>query len=201
MNIKAKTNLKKNIVNFFGAFGYLSCAMQWLWAIALNFILIKALASLISPTPNRPIINKAPVVANSSPDIFVIVFGIIITVTIVLLTIYILIKIPSTIVKTSKNVVHKTAENITPIVLQVQHKKDSKRNRIKLSFRIILFIKAMLVVIPLIFSFTSQFTEKQMIDFHISIQLGLWLAGFSVIFFAFQYILANLLLVKKQDLW
>jgi hypothetical protein len=104
------------------------------------------------------------------------------------------------IIKTSKKIVHGVAGNVTPLLLKIQHKKDTKKYHIKLTARLILVIKAMVIVIPIILTFTSQFIEKQSIDFFIAMYVSLWLACFSLIFFVIQYSLANILSVKRQEL-
>jgi len=126
---------------------------------------------------------------------------VVVTIIMVALTIYILIKIPSTIVRTSKNIVHKTAEDATPLILRIQHKKDNKSNHLKLTPRLVLFMKIIILIAPVVLSFTSQFIDKQVIDFYIAMYASLWLACVSVIFFVFQYILASLFAIKRQDLW
>jgi len=118
-----------------------------------------------------------------------------------LITMYIIVKIPSTIVKTTKKALHNTAENVTPLVLRIQHKKDTKKNHINLTPRLVLILKIILIIAPLILSFTSKFVDKQMFDFYIAMLISLWLACASIVFFAFQYILAVILSTKRQDLW
>lgn len=199
MGIRTKTNLKTNVANFFGAFGYFSCSLQWFWVILLYSSFITGLALYMSQGAENNVVESPVVVGQGSALAMIIL--VVTTIIIVALTVYILIKIPSTIVKTGKNIVHKTAEDVTPLILHIQHKKDNKRNHLKLTPRIILSMKIMLIAIPVILSFTSQFIDKQIIDFYIAMYASLWLACFSVIFFVFQYILASLFAIKRQDLW
>jgi hypothetical protein len=124
----------------------------------------------------------------------------VITVFMIGLSLYIIIKIPSTLIKASKKVVQTATENATPLLLHAQNKKDTKKNRIKLTPLLTMIMKIILVFIPVIFSFMSQYLEKQTIDFYIAIFVGILLACFSLLFFVFQYLIAELLMVKKQDI-
>jgi len=200
MNIKIKYNFKRNVVNFFGAFGYIFCSLQWLWATALNFSLIMAFVSFISPNPSNHAVKSTESLSLGSNPL-VIIISIAVTIIMALITMYIIVKIPSTIVKTTKKALHNTAENVTPLVLRIQHKKDTKKNHISLTPRLVLIFKIILITAPLILSFTSKFVDKQMFDFYIAMFISLWLACASIVFFAFQYILAVILSTKRQDLW
>jgi len=200
MNIKIKYNFKKNVVNFFGAFGYIFCSLQWLWTAALNFSLIMAFVTLISPSPSNHVVKSTESLSSGSNPL-VIIISIAVTITMALITMYIIIKIPSTIVKTTKKALHNTAENVTPLVLRIQHKKDTKKNHISLTPRLVLIFKIILITAPLILSFTSKFVDKQIFDFYIAMFISLWLACASIAFFAFQYFLTVTLSIKRQDLW
>ena len=199
MRIRTKTNFKKNVANFFGAFGYFFCSLQWFWVILLYSSFITGLALYMSQGAGNNVVESPAVVEQSS--VLSMIILVVITIIMVALTMYILIKIPSTIVRTSKNIVHKTAEDATPLILRIQHKKDNKSNHLKLTPRLVLFMKIILLIAPVVLAFTSQFIDKQVIDFYIAMYASLWLACVSVIFFVFQYILASLFAIKRQDLW
>lgn len=151
--------------------------MQWFWVILLYFSLIKSFA--LSTIPNASIGSQVvqPVIldpdtvtaASSGPDMFFIIIAAAITVLILAVTIYAIVKMPSTISKVSKNVVRGTAENVTPILLQIQHKKDTKKNHIKLTPLLVLIIKLLLIIIPIGLTFVSLFIPEQLVDFNISL--------------------------------
>lgn len=195
-----KSNYKKNAANFFGAVGYLFCSFQWLWVMLLYFSLIKAFALFITPSSDSNVIKSTELI-NSNSNTLPIIIVAVITIIMVAFTIYIIVKIPSTIIKTSKKIVHEVAEKVTPAILRLQNRKDTKKNHIKLSSGLILILKIVLITVPIILSFMSQFIEKQMIDFYIVMYISLWLGVFSLIFFVSQYFIARLLLITKQNLW
>ena len=200
MDIKTNTNFKIQFTNFFGGFGYFFCSLQWFWAVILYFSFLKEVGLTISTSSDSQIVKPA-VVVDSGPNVLAIIIMVVITIIMTALTIYIIIKIPSIIVKTSKKFVHQTAENVTPLVLQIQHKKDTNRIHIKLSAQLIIVMKVLLIIIPLIMSYLSQFIDNTFFDFNISMYVSLWLACFCLVFFVFQYALAGLLAIKRQDLW
>jgi len=189
------------MANSFGAVGYLFSSIQWLWVILLYSSLIIWLAKYLSPA-NTNQISKPVGTANSlSSSVPMIIITAVVTFIMIVLTLYIIIKIPSTLVKASKRVVQGAAEGATPIVLQAQNKKETKRNLIKLTPVIIFIMKLILIIIPVILAFTSQFIEKQVFNFFISMYVAVLLACFSLLFFVFQYLAAGLMSVKKQDIW
>lgn len=143
------------------------------------------------PTVNIDLTSSVPMIIMTA----------VITFVMVALTLYILIKIPSTLIKSSKKVVRTAAEGAAPLVLQVQNKKVTTRSRLKLTPFLIIIMKLILIFLPLILAFASQFIEKQIFDFFISIYIGVLLACFSLLFFVFQYMIAEIMLVKRQDIW
>lgn len=183
-----------------GGAGYFFISLQWFWVILLYSSLITGLAKTMSPEPTSHVVESTPVV-NLSSSIPMIIITVVITFIMAALTMYILIKIPSTLMKASKKVVHSAAENATPLVLQAQNKKDTKRNYLKLTPLLVVIMKIILVITPVILTFSSQFLEKQTLNFYLAMYVSLWLFGFSTIFFVLQYILASFLSVKKQELW
>jgi len=199
MTETSNNTFKKHVVNFFGGLGYFFCSIQWLWGVLLYSSWIEKLIILMNSGIDNPVVKSTPAI-DSGPNIFLIIIGAIITMTMIGLTIYILIKMPSTIAKTSQNFVHKAAETSTHIVLQIQHKKETKKNRIKLTPRLIFILKIILVILPIILAITSQFVEKQMLDYHIAIYASVWLAIISTVLFTFQFVLASVLSITKTDI-
>jgi hypothetical protein len=205
VNKKNKNNIKTKFSNAFGVLGYLFCFLQWLWIVLLYFELIMNLALFVSPNQpqDTPVVSIAPPIATEvSPfaDVFMIVLSIIVVVIMLVLTVYFLFKIPTTIVKTSKKIIFEAAEKAVPLVLQAQHKKETKKNRIKLTPRLVLIFKAILTMAPLVLTFLSQFVENKSISFDIAMIVGIWLAAICVVNFILQYVCGRLLKLRLQDL-
>jgi len=202
VNNASKTNIRLKIVNFFGSVGYLACVFQWLWAILLYFSLIEGYAKSI--TPASEVHNTSPVsspINISSPDILQVLVVLAITVVMVAITIYIIIKMPSIVSNTSRKIVHQAADNIAPVVMQAQKKPFSKRNQQKLSSKIIIFLKVLLVFAPVIASIFSKLLDKQIMEFYLVMIVTFWLASFSIVFFSAQYLFSWLFKVRNQDVW
>jgi hypothetical protein len=125
----------------------------------------------------------------------------VVVIVMVAITIYALISVPKSIIKTSNKMVHKTADTVTPLVIKAQHKQDTKTLRMKISSRLTFAIKVLLVLIPIALTAASGLLVDQPIDHSIAMIAGYGLASFSVVFFAVQYGLAKLLRVKLLELW
>jgi hypothetical protein len=200
MKQRAEQNVKKNIANSFGSFGYLLCFLQWLWVSVLYFSVIQSISSLLTPHSGQQV-EQSPGLTFSLPNSSeMIILGVVTTI-MVAIAVYALIKIPMDIVKNGNKFVHKTAETMTPVVIKAQHKKDTKKFHAKMSSKLTLAIKLLLVIIPLVFTAASGWLEKQPIDYSIVMILGSGLACFSLVFFTIQYVLAGLFRVKMSDLW
>ena len=195
------TKFKSNLVNFFGSLGYLSCAMQWIWVVILYSSVLRTVALYFShAASDAHVIKSSPADTSASPSALLLFFGVIVAVTMILLTIYVLVKIPSTITKTGKKVVGETAEHVAPFVLRVQHKKITEKNRKKLAPLLIVIIKLLLITISIALSLASMFLDKPVFALSIIVYSSLFLAGLSFVFFAFQYILAYFLSINNQDI-
>jgi hypothetical protein len=200
MNQRTELSVKKGIINAFGSFGYLFCFLQWFWAIILYLSVIQTITLFISPSSGKQIEQSSGFTFTLPGPLGMVILAVVVTL-MVIITIYALISIPRNIVKTSNNLVHKTAETIAPLVIKARHKKDTKRFRITITSRLTLVIKVLLILIPLMLTTMSILLEEQPIDYSIAKIVGYGLAGFSVAAFAIQYLLAGLLRVKMSDLW
>lgn len=194
-----KINFSEKFANFFGALGYLSCSLQWLWIIVLYFSWVKALVVIVSPANNQIVKTPAPVVFE--PNIALTMLAGVIFVAMIALTIYFIYKIPATIINTGKKSLQRAASGVAPIVLQAQHKKETKKNLIKLTPKITIILKLMIIITPLILTFASYLVEKQMIEYSVALFAGIWLACSSILFFGIQYFIAGFLSVKPKNLW
>jgi len=199
MKQKEKTNIKKSTVNFVGSIGYLFCFLQLFWVVMLYFSVIQSIP--LAPPETDKQIEQFPGFTLTLPDpIEATIVGIVVVVMIVL-TLYILVKIPMSIAKTSNAVVHSAAEAMTPVVIKAQHKKDIKKFRVKITTRLILAIKVLLVIVPIVLTAASGLLEQQSIDYSIAMIIGGGLACLSAAIFIVQYMMASILRVKPLDLW
>lgn len=206
MSKGTKTNLKKNIVNFFGALGYLLCSLQWLFVVVVysNFIKELLVADRTVVEQHVPQPSPLAVSVHTDSNLALIILIAVIVVGVVALSAYLLIKIPKTIVTTSTKVVHVAAEHAAPVVLRMQHVQEReqtpKRLRRVTSY-LIATLKVLFIAAPLILAFCGQFTSNQALNFTMTMYGSIALAGATTLFFILQFVLARILRVPRQDLW
>lgn len=200
MRQKPERSIKRTISNAFGALGYLFGALQWFWAVMLYFSVVQPFILFISSRDSGAA-SQAPSFTFTLPGPVQAAIIIIVVVVMIALTIYMLIKIPMNIVKTSNKAVHKTTATMVPMVIKAQHKKDTPKARVKMASKLVIAVKALLVTIPVVLTVASGLLGKQSIDYSIAVIIGCGLACFSVAFFAVQYAAAGLFRIKLSDLW
>jgi hypothetical protein len=199
MKPSASRNLKRSTANFFGAFGYLFCCLQWFWAIMLYFSIFKSVSTFLGADTSQHVEQTVTPVAAPPSALQLVILAVIVAI-MVGITIYALVKIPIGIVKTGNRVVHETAKTMAPVVVKAQHKPVTKKARRRITTRLTIVIKLLLVAIPIAATAASGLLDKQPIDYAIAIILGCGLAGFAAISFGLQYALAGLLRVKLSEL-
>ncbi|MDX2775816.1 hypothetical protein PV379_00400 [Streptomyces caniscabiei] len=196
----ASRNIKRNLANTFGAVGYLFCLLQWFWAVLLYFSFIQsAISFTLLPNESQPV--AAPHPTMTLPSQLEIAILIIMTVVIVVTTIYVLVKMPATIARTGSKIVHQTTNTIAPVIIKAQHKKDTQKNRTKLEPKLMAAVKAGLILIPILLGLSSGLIKELPIEYSIAIIISIGLGGVSMSFFLFQYVTARFLRVKVSDLW
>lgn len=192
--------MKKSLTNFFGTLGYIACVAQWLWALTLYSNVLLPFLHSVTPAPKSTpvIIHHAASATNMVSMVALFVIGSIITIGIIALCIWLIIKTPSTITKTASKVVHETAETIAPIVLHVQHKKDTVINHKKTTSTIRLVVKLLFIIIPFVAAILSQLTSKPLFNGTVIVCSGLVFAGISLLFFGIQHLLQIALKTDKK---
>jgi len=196
----ASRTIKRNIANTFGAVGYLFCLLQWFWAVLLYFSFIQSVISFtLSSNESQPAVVSHPTIA--LPSQLEAGILVIMTVVIVVMTMYVLIKMPAMIARTGSKIVHQTTNTIAPVIIKAQHKKDTQKNRTKLAPKLMAVVKAGLILIPVLLGIFSGLIKELPIEYSIAIFISIGLGGVSVSFFLFQYIAARLLRVTMSELW
>lgn len=159
------------------------------------------LVSKPAPVSENP--PPPPVVIDLASNPVLMIIAIIITFVFTILALYMFIRIPKTLVKTSKQIVHETAETVAPVVMRMQHVGEPERHPVKLKRTksiIIIIVKILLIVIPFMLILYSGLARQTSLDIGLSSMIGVWLAGLSTFFFVIQYSLAKLLSLKQQDI-
>ncbi len=203
MSKNSANKFKKHIVALFGALAYLMCSLQWLFAVAIYANPIKDLLSSNTPV-KEPVIQAPTVPVEVTGSVPLTVLAAIVTVGIIALSIYVFIRIPKTIATTGRKVVHEVAEQTVPIVLRVQHVQKSEQSPKKvrsIKYRLVVVVKALLIVIPVILVLCSQFMDKQALDFTVAMYVSLAFAGLTILLFIVQFALARILRVPRNNVW
>lgn len=200
MKPKSGGDVKRAVANTFGSLGYLFCFLQWFWAIMLYFSVIQSVTLFISPNADKKVEQTSNLTFTLPGPLEVIILVTVVAI-MVAITIYALLTMPRSIVRTSHKIVNRTAETMVPVVMKAQHKHDTKKFRAVITSRLALAIKVLLIVLPIALTTTSGLLEKQSIDYTIAMVAGGGLASLSILFFAIQYLLAGLLRVRVSDLW
>lgn len=197
-----KKDRRRKTVNFFGAVAYLSVVMQWVLALALFLPFIGNL-SLLNPEP-LPDTPETVVVAPAEPsDPTLITFIGIAGIVLIMLgiTAYVMARIPVTLARTGRKVVHESSSVITRATIKVSGKKSTKKLRDSLTPIVTLAMKALIVLLPMAITFSYRLTGELTIDPDTVLFASALIANISFALFSLQYCLAYLLSVKRADIW
>lgn len=189
--------LKSLLLNTLGALAYLFCLLQWLWTVALFLPLL--LKSDFMKQFVQPPVAPAPVVSQPAEmSVAGIIFVAAVAVVMILLTIYVIIKIPAVVGKTGSKLTHKATALALPVV--TQHKKLPTKRRLQLTARLLLMTKVSFCLVPLGILFLAN-TQTGDVTRDIALIIGAVTAFFSLALFGLQAAGAKLLHVDYRTIW
>lgn len=191
-----KTLRRVVLANTFGTLGYLSVVFQWMWALLLFSSPLLAGSNATILQPQQPVVTQP---ANISPEMTPLLGAIagIVTIFILVLTIITIIRLPKSFGKKAAITSKTTARAILPIV--THHKKVTKKQRVVLSYKIILCLKSAAIVFPLIsLCFLPAIAD---LDPAIIWTIGLFAAAASLTYFATQSLVAHIGKIPLKQLW
>lgn len=194
MTKQRRTSL--TVANSFGALGYLSVLVQWLWASIvigyplltehkLNFLLPKGEAGPTPPPADYG--NFTPVLTG---------IAIAFTLLIIALTIYALIRLPATVGKRGGAIVHKTADSVTPLVMP---KKATKSAQQTLTYQITWGIKLGLIILPVLAMLFAP--DNHELQRAIILTVGIFCAICSILYFGVQWLMSRTFQLEKKAVW
>lgn len=198
---KKQSSFKLSFVNFFGALGYMSVILQWLWVVVLYgpALMDTPLKQLFLPSENKPLLTPMSHDVATAPSPFTIALAIGITIIVLAVTAYIIIKAPSAVGKTGSKVTHSAAKAVIPVI--TKHKPIKKETRRKLTIRITILSKILLVIIPLVSILPVQFLSDLPVSFDIILIITTANAFLSLILFGLQYVAARIFRVQLTTVW
>lgn len=183
-------------INVLGSLGYLSLLLEWAW-VALVFVYpLVETGKLSWFLPDSPIAlppPPAPTVVTPFTMILIVV-----TVTLCLVaTIYALFKLPFSVGRTGARVTHVSAELVIPRL--TGHKKLSRTRLRRLSFRLIVAIKAILIAVPFVLTLflPSVSNLPRDVIWIILTVLGFW----PLLYFGLQTFFTKLLKLDPILVW
>lgn len=192
----------QTVANFFGALGYTSVVMQWLWLCAtlvIPFIASTEAKQLFLPTnpAERP---TPPAEASAAlPEWLQLVFFVLAIVFTIGVVVYALVVIPRSIGKAGKAVTQKSAAVVTQHVTH-DRKKITKKQRRKLTEYITWSMKLGLLLVPALAALIP--TGGALGIDHIFVLLAaLFFAGWSLAMFGVQYAIVKLRRIAPEFVW
>ena len=184
------------VANVAGAFGYTSVIFQWTWSLLLLcYPLIMERPSFLLPDTSSPQARTLELSPALSP--LATVLAIVVTVGILALTIVVLARLPKAIGKKAATLTKTAASAVIPVV--THHKKISKQQRKKLSYKLSLSIKAVVLVLPLVMLLFVDTSGT--IPSLAAWSVGLFCALCSFVYFAIQQMIALIGGIAREQLW
>lgn len=183
--VSRQTSLKRGIVSFLGALGYISVCLQWLFVALLYFQTLYAAFPMPQPVPESA--PPTPSLTVEAPSPLVLVFGAVVTVIMIGISLYAIIKVPQAIAKTGRRVVEASAEKTAPLLLKASHRPNTKRNRRHLTPRLVVLLKLFSIIIPFVLTWVAQYLITLPLEADLVMVVAYWLAAWSIGYFMLQY--------------
>lgn len=186
---------RTSFVNVLGTLGYISVIFQWLWsAVVVGYPLLSSDMDFLIPTPSETQVTQTTFAQPSPITIAVVV---IITILIFAFTFYALWKLPAAIGRRGAKATQQAAHALIPVI--THHQATSKRERRRLSWRIIAIIKLTLALLPIIALLFAQPIDKLP-------QEAVWIVAVfcmvcSLIYFGIQQLLVKFWRIDPESAW
>lgn len=185
------------IANAFGTLGYMSAVFQWAWALLLLcYPLLTDRPDFLLPNTPPPAQSPGFDVAPAFSPIITII-AVAATLLVLVMTVVVLARLPRAVGKKAATLTKTAASAAIPIV--THHKKISKKQRKKLSYRLGLAVKALMITLPLGLLCFVNFSGT--IPPLATWTVGLFCAALSLAYFAIQQTIAAVGNVDRELLW
>ena len=186
-----------SLANAFGAFGYISVFFQWTWSLLLAaYPTLMKNPDFFLPQPDKGTIIK-PMEINPSFTPALTIIAIVVSVLILAAAAVAIARMPRAIGKKANALTQSTIKKVLPVL--THHKKVSKKMRQKLSRRVVITIKLLIVTLPLLVLVFVAPTSQLSVS--VMWAVGLFAAMCSVFYFGIQALLAWLGKITYKDLW
>ncbi len=186
-----------SFANAFGALGYVSVFFQWTWALLLIlYPIFLANPDFLTPQPSKEMVVQP---LKIDPGFTPIVTGVAIAVTVIVLVaaVIAIIRMPRAIGKKASALTQATTNRLIPIV--THHKKVTKKKRLKLSKRVAITIKLLVMFIPLAMLLVVPSSDQ--LSRPAIWMVGLFAVACSLFYFSVQVLIAWAGKIAHTELW
>lgn len=186
-----KTHIAVTIV---GTLFYIVSAFGWLWAILPFVPDIAKLSKSLQPE-SQPVEH---VVATGPPSLLLVIVAVGVTIAILVMTIYALIRLPSTIRRSGEKLTHGASSHIVPIL--THHTALSPKKRRQLTAKVTFYVKLLICTLPVVVSACS-FLVPAGLPYELTILVTTFFAVVALVLLGAQLLLAKWLRVPLDIVW
>lgn len=197
--MKKKQLSALTLTNTLGGFGYISLLLQWLWLVVLYGPTLADTPLREFLFPREKIVTTPDPLFSFEPSFMVLFFSGVVTVLIIAMTLYVLIKTPSAVGKTGQKVTQSAAKSVLPVV--TRHKPMEKKMRLRLTARFILLLKTGFIMLPFLGTLPTVLLPEVPLDLAVSVVVASLCAFLSIGLFGLQYLLAHVFKIPASRLW
>lgn len=188
------------IANAFGALGYLSCLMQWLWMLVIVIFPLfdsEAVRSFFVPSGSLDTNHTQPVALPPILQTILVAVALIFSVAII---VYAAISIPRAVGKVGKKMTHHAAEVVTHTIEQSRHAPLPRKRKKMMIIRMTWAAKLLLIVVPLGLLMVPS-PEINNLSSSVVLAFGVFCAAFTIIWFSIQLSIAKIARLDPQHVW
>lgn len=192
-----KTRKKHFLVTLAGTLFYIVSTIGWLWAVLPYVPDIAKLSATLQPQEQAQPVEQ--VVTTGPPPLLLTIIIIGVTIAILVMSVYTLIKLPATIRMSGEKLTHTTSAHIVPILTHHTHLSPKKRRQ--LTARIAFYIKLALCTLPVIIAACSFLVPASSLSYELTILVATFFAITSLVLFCTQLLLAKWLRIDLDIVW
>lgn len=186
---------KKRLVSFFGAIGYFSLIVQWLWSAIIFLPLLLRSDVKKFFLPDQTVHHTQSVASLGGPAILWTIIGIVVTVVVVGISAVVLVRLPFKIAQSGEKITHQTADAVLPVITHHQQLAPARRKR--LTAQLIKYIKFAACLLPMLLLAGIFFVDSPL-PRDIVVIVGCILTIGSLVWFSLEYLLARWLKVPAE---
>lgn len=189
---------KLAFVNAFGVLGYLFGFGLWAWAVIVYLapvITSDSFEDMVIPEPPPEQTVTTPI--SGEMPFAVVVIALLVTATVLAMTVVAIVRAPSRLAKTGKDITTKAATSTIPLVQRGKDLPAKEKN--VLTARLVKIFKLLIVTIPVLASFVGLIVDLPL-PFELVLFINCAMAIMSILWFSLQYMLAQALDINDDTL-